>query len=92
MARPKSVSLCHIRKEYKKGIKVESIAPPKKDGQGDFRMRTAAETGNPKRPLVIFVHGFNNSFETAAERAAMFSHDLQSDVSTKAAIFRLAVA
>jgi esterase/lipase superfamily enzyme len=35
----------------------------------------------------MFVHGFNNSFETAAERAAMFSYDLQPDVSTKAAIF-----
>lgn len=69
------------------GIKVERIIPPKGDGQHEFRIETAAETGNSKRPLIMFVHGFNNSFETAAERAAMFSHDLQPDVSTKAAIF-----
>jgi esterase/lipase superfamily enzyme len=70
-----------------KGIKVEKIEPPKKDGQGDFRLRTVTETANPHRPLVVFVHGFNNSFETAAERAALFAHDLQPDVSKKAAIF-----
>jgi esterase/lipase superfamily enzyme len=35
----------------------------------------------------VFVHGFNNNFETAAERAALFAHDLQPDVSNKAAIF-----
>lgn len=69
------------------GIKVEKIELPKKDGQGDFRLRTVTETANPHRPLVVFVHGFNNSFETAAERAALFAHDLQPDVSTKAAIF-----
>ena len=70
-----------------KGIKVEKIEPPKKDGQGDFRLRTVTETANPHRPLVVFVHGFNNSFETAAERAALFARDLQPDVSTKAGIF-----
>jgi len=81
-----SVPLPHSE-GVQKGIKVERIEPPKKDGQGDFRVHTALETGNPKRPLVVFVHGFNNSFESAAERAAMFSHDLQPDVSSKAAIF-----
>jgi esterase/lipase superfamily enzyme len=69
------------------GIKVERIIPSKGDGQHDFRVETAAETGNPKRPLIMFVHGFNNDFETAAERVAMFSHDLQPDVSPKAAMF-----
>ena len=70
-----------------KGIKVEKIEPLKKDGQGDFRAHTVAETGNPKRPLIVFVHGFNNTFETAAERAALFAHDLQPNVSSNAAIF-----
>jgi esterase/lipase superfamily enzyme len=70
-----------------KGIKVEKIEPPKKDGQGDFRLRTVTETANPHRPLVVFVHGFNNTFETAAERAALYAYDLQPDVSSKAAIF-----
>jgi len=81
-----SVPLPHSE-GVQKGLSVEKIEPPKKDGQGDFRNRTHAETGDPKRPLVVFVHGFNNSFETAAERAALFAHDLQPDVSTKAAIF-----
>jgi esterase/lipase superfamily enzyme len=70
-----------------KGIKVEKIERPNKDGQGDFRDRTAAARSNGKKPLVVFVHGFNNDFEAAAERAAMFSYDLHPDVSTKAAIF-----
>lgn len=70
-----------------KGIKVEKIEPPKKDGQGDFRVRTAAARADAKKPLVVFVHGFNNGFETAADRAAVFSYDLQPNVSTKAAIF-----
>jgi esterase/lipase superfamily enzyme len=70
-----------------KGIKVEKIEPPKKDGQGDFHDRTAVARSDHKKPLVVFVHGFNNDFETAADRAAMFSKDLQPDVSSKAAIF-----
>jgi esterase/lipase superfamily enzyme len=70
-----------------KGIKVARVETPKKDGQGDFRHRTETETANPRRPLVVFVHGFNNTFETAAERAALFAHDLQPNVSTKAAVF-----
>ena len=70
-----------------KGLRVDAIESPKIDGQGNFRIRTHAETGNSKRPLVVFVHGFNNDFETAAERAALYAHDLQPDVSTKAAIF-----
>jgi len=70
-----------------KGIKVEKIEPPPKDGTKEFRDRTAAARSDPKKPLVVFVHGFNNSFESAAERAAMFSKDLQPDVSSKAAIF-----
>src|ERR1051326_8337131 len=81
-----SVPLPHSE-GVQKGLRVETIEPPKKDGQGDFRNRTHGETGDPNRPLVVFVHGFNNSFETAAERAALFAHDLQPDVSTKAAIF-----
>src|SRR6266403_4396245 len=68
------------------GIKIERIDAPSGPGEGDFRAHTEAETGNPKRPLVVFVHGFNNSFETATERAALFAHDLQPDVSTKAAM------
>ena len=81
-----SVPLPH-NEGTQKGLRVEAIESPKKDGQGDFRVRTHAETGNSKRPLVLFVHGFNNDFETAAERAGLYAHDLQPDVSTRAAIF-----
>jgi esterase/lipase superfamily enzyme len=70
-----------------KGLKVEKIDISKGDRQREFRVVTSHETSDPHRPLVLFVHGFNNNFETAAERAAMFSYDLQPDVSTKAAIF-----
>jgi esterase/lipase superfamily enzyme len=70
-----------------KGLRVEKIDIPKGDRQREFRVLTAAETTNPHRPLIVFVHGFNNTFETAAERAALFAHDLQPDVSKKAAIF-----
>src|SRR4030095_6991290 len=69
------------------GIRVEKIDTPRGDAQHQFRVLTAAQNGNPRRPLVVFVHGFNNSFETAAERAALFAHDLQPDVSREAAIF-----
>jgi esterase/lipase superfamily enzyme len=70
-----------------KGIKVERIDLPKGDRQHEFRVLTAAETTNPHRPLIVFVHGFNNTFETAAERAALYAYDLQPDVSSKAAVF-----
>ena len=70
-----------------KGIKVERIDLPKGDRQHEFRVLTAAETTNPHRPLIVFVHGFNNTFETAAERSALYAYHLQPDVSSKAAIF-----
>jgi esterase/lipase superfamily enzyme len=70
-----------------KGIKVERIDLPSGDRQHEFRVLTAAETTNPHRPLIVFVHGFNNTFETAAERAALYAYDLQPDVSSKAAVF-----
>jgi esterase/lipase superfamily enzyme len=70
-----------------KGLRVEKIDIPKGDRQREFRVLTAAETTNPHRPLIVFVHGFNNTFETAAERAALYAYDLQPDVSSKAAIF-----
>jgi esterase/lipase superfamily enzyme len=81
-----SVSLPHTE-GVQKGIKVEKIDASGGPGERDFRAHIEVEIGNPKRPLVVFVHGFNNDFETAAERAALFAHDLQPDVSTKAAIF-----
>lgn len=70
-----------------KGIAIEKIDIPPGDKQRAFRILTAQQTGDPTRPLVVFVHGFNNTFETAAERAALFAHDLQPDVSRDAVIF-----
>jgi esterase/lipase superfamily enzyme len=81
-----SVPLPHSE-GVQRGIRVERIDAPGGPGEGDFRAHIETEIGDPKRPLVVFVHGFNNSFETAAERAALFAHDLQPDVSAKAAIF-----
>ena len=43
--------------------------------------------GGSKRPLIVYVHGFNNSFDVAARRAAVFAHDLQPLVAAKPVIF-----
>jgi len=42
---------------------------------------------NSKQPPVVYVHGFNNDFEDAAHRAAVFARDLQPAVSTSAVIY-----
>jgi esterase/lipase superfamily enzyme len=43
---------------------------------GDFSLRLAADT-DPSRDLLVFVHGYNVTFEDAARRAAQFAFDLK---------------
>ncbi|MEN3369278.1 MAG: hypothetical protein V7609_1421 [Verrucomicrobiota bacterium] len=40
-----------------------------------------------ERPLIVYVHGFNNTFATAAHRAALFTHQLQPDAASRPAIY-----
>lgn len=44
------------------------------------------------RPLVVYIHGFNNTFATAAHRAAIFARELQPDVAARPAIYSWASA
>ena len=47
---------------------------------------------SPSRPLIVYVHGFNNTFATAAQRAAVFAHELQPDAAARPAIYSWASA
>lgn len=38
-------------------------------------------------PLIAYVHGYNNTFATAAHRAAIFAHNLQPDVAPRPVIY-----
>lgn len=42
---------------------------------------------SPAHPLIVYLHGFNNTFATAAHRAAIFAHELQPDAAERPAIF-----
>ena len=44
------------------------------------------------RPLIVYIHGFNNTFATAAHRAAIFAHELQPDAAARPAIYSWASA
>ena len=43
-------------------------------------------------PLIVYIHGFNNTFATAAHRAAIFAHELQPDAAERPAIYSWASA
>ncbi|MHB8477501.1 MAG: alpha/beta hydrolase [Steroidobacteraceae bacterium] len=63
-----------MRRRY---VLLDRITPLPKD---DF-VRALREQikGSPSRDLFIFVHGFNNTFEDAARRAAQLAYDLDFD-------------
>ncbi len=61
------------------GTRIASYDPvPKKDGMPikAFFNQLAADTRKSNAPLLLYVHGYNNSFADAAHRAAHFSEDL----------------
>lgn len=80
-----------LRKPHSEGVQkdfqVTGYTFPINDPQHEFRVLTSAETTDPKRPLIVFVHGFNNTFTSAVNRAALYAHDLQPDVADHPVIF-----
>jgi esterase/lipase superfamily enzyme len=58
---------------------------------GDFFRAVRNEMAGA-HPLIVYVHGFNNTFATAAHRAAIFSQELQPDVAERPAIYSWASA
>src|SRR5438105_12267163 len=38
-------------------------------------------------PLIVYIHGYNNTFASAADRAALFAHELQPDAAARPAIY-----
>ena len=68
------MSQAGMRRRY---VLLDKITPLPKD---DF-VRALREQikGSPSKDLFIFVHGFNNTFEDAARRAAQLAYDLDFD-------------
>jgi esterase/lipase superfamily enzyme len=72
------------------GVTIHSYDPPLIQAnltRGAFGRLVRARLQSSRRPLIVFVHGFNNSFASAAHRAAVFAHDLQPDVAARPVIF-----
>lgn len=74
-----------------KGATITSFDPPLTGSgrpRGPFyaELRSRLET-NPRRPLIAYVHGYNNTFADAAHRAALFTHELQADVAASPVIY-----
>jgi esterase/lipase superfamily enzyme len=58
---------------------------------GDFFRALRSEMAS-KHPLIVYFHGFNNTFATAAHRAAIFAHELQPETAARPAIYSWASA
>ena len=68
------LSEASMRRHY---VLLDQISPLAKD---DFvRALRQQITDSPSKDLFIFVHGFNNTFEDAARRAAQMAYDLDFD-------------
>jgi esterase/lipase superfamily enzyme len=89
------VAIVEVANPHQEGelddARIAAFQPPlQEDGlsKAQFRWGARAQLGtNPHRPLLVYVHGFNNSFDVAARRAAVFAHDLAPLVASKPAIF-----
>lgn len=53
---------------------------------GKFYPEVRSQISNA-HPLIVYIHGFNNTFATAAHRAALFAHELQPDAAERPAIY-----
>src|ERR1700694_1058419 len=53
-------------------------------GKFDREVRSQISAAHP---LIVYIHGYNNTFATAAHRAALFAHELQPDAAEKPAIY-----
>jgi esterase/lipase superfamily enzyme len=58
---------------------------------GEFYREVRSQIGST-HPLIVYFHGFNNTFATAAHRAAIFAHALQPDAAEHPAIYSWASA
>ena len=58
-------------------------------GRFDSEVRSQISSAHP---LIVYIHGFNNTFATAAHRAAIFAHELQPDAAERPAIYSWASA
>lgn len=58
---------------------------------GGFYREVRSQLGSA-HPLIVYFHGFNNTFATAAHRAAIFAHELQPDAAQRPAIYSWASA
>jgi esterase/lipase superfamily enzyme len=75
--------------------RISSYDPPLAGNTGLLPGRFETEVRSQissAHPLIIYVHGFNNTFATAAHRAAIFAHELQPDTATRPAIYSWASA
>ena len=75
--------------------RITSYDPPLAGNPGLLPGRFETELRNQisdAHPLIVYVHGFNNTFATAAHRAAIFAHELQPDAAARPAIYSWASA
>lgn len=78
-----------------KGTHIVSYEPPLAGNPGllpgKFDTEVRSQIGST-HPLIVYVHGYNNTFATAAHRAALFAHELQPDAAQRPAIYSWASA
>jgi esterase/lipase superfamily enzyme len=55
-------------------------------GRGEFNKEVRSQI-DPSHPLIVYIHGYNNTFAAAADRAAMFANELQPDAAGSPAIY-----
>jgi esterase/lipase superfamily enzyme len=76
-------------------VRITSYDPPLAGNPGllpgrfDTEVRSQISSAHP---LIVYIHGFNNTFATAAHRAAIFAHELQPDAAERPAIYSWASA
>ena len=54
--------------------------------RGEFNKEVRSQI-DPSHPLIVYIHGYNNTFAAAADRAAMFANELQPDAARSPAIY-----
>jgi esterase/lipase superfamily enzyme len=84
-----SIGLPHDEGDQKHAVitTVRPMLAAKGLTEDDFRARVAGQLSHSGRHVIVYVHGYNNSFDVAARRAAVFAHDLKPQVAPKPAIF-----
>ncbi len=72
------------------GSRIVSFDPDVEAGtglqRGKFNEELRSQIG-PRHPLIVYIHGYNNTFAAAAHRAAIFANELQPDAARSPAIY-----